>query len=84
MVHRNWRLPALQEALSGRTATLEAASTTAAEVESVLVALLEKNVLPTFDTVKSAVSPETPEVPDLAAPEVDLDAYDQLLQEVAS
>lgn len=56
-----------------------AASTLEAEVESALELLLESGQRPDAEAVKALVSPRVTEVPELAAPVVDLGVYDALL-----
>lgn len=56
-----------------------AASTMEVEVEVALELLLEAKVVPTLERVQGLLESQTPEVPDLAVPEVDLAAYDALL-----
>ena len=78
---------ALGEALAARTADVEyvrilhlAASTMETEVEQALARLLEAGTVPTAEQVRARVSPVRPEVPALAVGEVDLAAYDALLE----
>jgi len=80
---------ALTAALSPRDADIEylrvlyrAATTMESEVEAALQLLLDEAKLPTSDAVKAVISPAMPEVPDMPAFEVDLDCYNQLLDEV--
>lgn len=58
-----------------------AASTLESTVEAALVSLLEGGQLPLAERVSELVSPPEPEIPDLAVCEVDLEAYDALLDE---
>ena len=81
---------ALAERLSPWRADVEylrvlhlAARTLESQVESVLERLLAGGTLPTGDAVKAFVEPDRPEVPELAVPVVDLDAYDELLEQLA-
>ncbi len=63
------------------------ASTMESEVEVALQILREEQTLPTSDRVKALVVMAEPEVPEMAAPTVDLSEYDALLEgteEVAS
>jgi len=57
-----------------------AASTMESDVEAALELLLESKGVPTAICVKSLVSPEQPEVPLLAVPDVDLLVFDELLE----
>lgn len=83
---------ALAAALPARKADLEylrvlhlAASTMESHVEAALERLLAAGELRSVEQVKAQVSPDQVTVPELAAPEVDLRAYDGLLsEEVAS
>jgi hypothetical protein len=85
---------ALRQKLEERKADMEylrilhlAASTLEADVEASLEKLLAAGGLQCAEAVKATVAPVRCEVPHLAAPEVDLRAYDALLtdsQEVAS
>jgi hypothetical protein len=50
------------------------------EVQAVLERLLATNQLTSADQVKATVKPSRTEVPELAAPEVDLHSYDGLLE----
>jgi hypothetical protein len=62
-----------------------AATTMESEVEAALELLLKEQRLTDADQVKALVAPGKPEVPALAAPQVDLADYDSLLSaEVAS
>jgi hypothetical protein len=62
-----------------------AASTMQADVEVVLAALLAESGDITSDAVKTRMTPGTrPAVPEMAAPEIDLGAYDALLSEVGT
>lgn len=77
---------ALQEARAGRPGDIEylrvlhlAATTMEADVELALELLLEEGVVPMADQVKALVAPESPVVPEIAVPQVDLSAYDALL-----
>jgi hypothetical protein len=56
-----------------------AASTMETDVDAALSLLLEANVRPTAEQVKSLVTPEQPVIPKLDVPEVDLSMYDTLL-----
>lgn len=57
-----------------------AAETMESEVETALVLLRDDGIVPLADRVRELVlSCSDPEVPDLAEPEVDLEAYDDLL-----
>lgn len=60
-----------------------AASTMESEVEEALKRLLDEGAVPTSETVRALVAPVDTEVPDLAAPAVDLTAYDALMPELA-
>lgn len=78
---------ALGEALEARRADVEyvrilhlAASTMETEVEQALARLLEAGTVPMAEQVRARVSPVRPEVPALAVGEVDLAAYDALLE----
>jgi hypothetical protein len=84
---------AIQAALPGLKGDIEylrvlhlAASTIEADVEQALVALLAERAAVTADAAKARcqAGATTPVVPELAAPPVDLAAYDALLDEVAS
>jgi len=77
---------ALSAALSVRQADVEylrslklAAETMESSVEVALDTLLSHGELPLADRVKALVAPEALEIPELAAPQVDLDEYDELL-----
>ena len=59
-----------------------AARTMESEVEAVLLAFLEAEILPLCDDVKALVQRIVPEVPDLAVPIIDLAAYDELLEQL--
>jgi len=79
---------ALQEAQPGRGGDIEylcilhlAASTMESEVETALVLLLENGDVPLRDLVKELVVSESPAVPDVEVPQVDLGTYDALLHE---
>jgi len=79
---------ALREALVERQADIDyvrilhlAASTMECDVEAALTLLLDASDLPRADTVKALVRPDSPSVPDLDLPAVDLGAYDALLGE---
>jgi hypothetical protein len=64
-----------------------AASTMESAVEAALLAALDGGRVPTIEQVRAEVAPETPVVPELASPIVDLESYDNLLEsreEVAS
>jgi Mu transposase-like protein len=57
-----------------------AASTVEVEVENALALLLEQQLVPTFDAVRDLIRPAAPPpVPQLATPDLTLDAYDRLL-----
>lgn len=56
-----------------------AATTMESEVEKVLMHLLSIDALPTAREIQEKVAPEPIEIPDLAAPIIDLDSYDGLL-----
>jgi hypothetical protein len=56
-----------------------AAMTMEAEVDAVLSELLARGERPTFDRVKTAVTPQRPPYPEIALTPPDLDAYDALL-----
>ena len=77
---------ALREARESRKADVEyvrllhlAASTLEVQVEQALELLLEGEVVPTAEQVRSLVCPPRPEVPELSAGVVDLAEYDELL-----
>jgi len=57
-----------------------AASTIECDVETAVELLLDNGQQPLADIVKELVSPSTPEVPEMPAPEVKLDEYDRLLE----
>jgi hypothetical protein len=57
-----------------------AASTLESEVQAALERLLEQGCLPEPDRVQALVQPRSPDVPPLAAPEVNLAVYDELLR----
>jgi hypothetical protein len=57
-----------------------AASTMESDVETAVELLLDNGQQPLADAVKELVSPSTPKVPDMPAPEVKLDEYDGLLE----
>ncbi len=88
-----WAYDTLAAALPARRADIEylrilhlAASTMESEVESALDLIEEQGELPRADAVKDLVVTATPRaIPEMAAPEVDLRAYDALLsaEEVA-
>ena len=59
-----------------------AASTMEAEVEAALTLLLENGTVPKIERVKALVSPSVPDLPQIAAYQVDLGDYDALLTEV--
>jgi hypothetical protein len=63
-----------------------AASTVETDVEQALVALLAEHAAITADAAKArcGAGASAPAVPELAAPPVDLAAYDALLEEAAS
>jgi len=61
-----------------------AASTMESEVELALELLLDDDTVPTADRVKALVQPAVPEVPEMAAFEVDLGCYDELLCELGA
>jgi hypothetical protein len=82
---------ALSDALSARRADLEylrvlhlAASTMQCDVEAALQLLHDEHRLPLFETVRSIVDPDIPEVPLLIDFEVSLDEYDTHCGEVMS
>lgn len=56
-----------------------AAATMEADVEAALVGLLLAGAAVTADAVKAVVAPAKPTVPELPAPQVDLESYDELL-----
>jgi hypothetical protein len=60
-----------------------AACTLESEVQVALELLLENGVLPTIEAVRDLVGPLPPESPVLPVPNVDLGAYDQLLEGAA-
>jgi len=60
-----------------------AAATMQHEVETALELLLAEAKLPTFAAVRALVSDRTPEVPEMAPLEVDLEDYDALLPQAA-
>jgi hypothetical protein len=79
----------LHEERSERQADLEylrilhlAARTLEAEVETALELCLEEGVVPLADLVKPLVEEVTPDIPELAAFDVDIASYDDLLQDV--
>lgn len=59
-----------------------AASTMESDVDAALELVLGEGAVPYYDRVKALVEPKTPEVPAMAAPEVDLHSYDALLRAV--
>jgi hypothetical protein len=59
-----------------------AASTMETDVAQALEQLLEAGTVPTAEEVRTRVAPIHPEVPELAAGEVDLAEYDGLLAQV--
>jgi len=62
-----------------------AATTLEVDVEAALELLLSSRKLPLFDAVKELVAgARTPSIPSMAAPIVDLTAYDRLLEEVGT
>lgn len=76
----------LTESLSERAADVEylrilqlAAKTMESEVEEALSLLLDTDELVRADQVKDLVAPERPEVPEIAAPVVEFQSYDELL-----
>jgi transposase len=80
-------LEALDAAMPERKADLEylrilelAATTMESAVEQVLVEMLAAGALPSADIIKERVAPEQPDVPDMAAPVIDLESYDGLLE----
>jgi len=83
---------AIQAVAAGTKGDLEylrilhlAASTMQADVETALVRLLDEQVAPTSERVKTLVGDETRSaVPELTPPDVDLRVYDALLVEVAA
>jgi hypothetical protein len=77
---------ALSEAHSGWVADVDylrilhlAASTMEADVEAALELIAEQGQVPRIERVKALVAPDMPQVPEMAAYEVDLDDYDGLL-----
>jgi hypothetical protein len=60
-----------------------AAETMESKVEEVLEDLLAQGKLPLADCVKERIAPEEAQVPDMAAPDVDLAGYDSLLEDQA-
>jgi hypothetical protein len=57
-----------------------AASTSEAEVETAIALLLERQLVPSFDTVRDLLRPPAVQaVPQLSAPVLDLSTYDRLL-----
>ncbi|MEK7839071.1 MAG: IS21 family transposase [candidate division NC10 bacterium] len=80
---------ALRDAREVRKADVEyvrilhlAASTMETDVAQALERLLEAGTVPTAEQVRTRVAPIRPEVPELAAGEVDLAEYDGLLEQV--
>lgn len=80
---------ALRDAQEVRKADVEyvrilhlAASTMETDVAQALERLLEAGTVPTAEQVRTRVAPIRPEVPELAAGEVDLAEYDGLLEQV--
>ena len=62
-----------------------AASTMQTDVETALVRILDEQVAPTSDRIKTLVGGESRStVPELTAPDFDLRVYDALLVEVAA
>ena len=51
------------------------------QVAEALEALLAEGVVPLYEKVRSRVAPHKPEIPQMKEPEVDLHAYDGLLEE---
>jgi transposase len=81
---------ALCEEPQSRKADLEyvrilhlAASTMESEVEQALELLLEAGTRPSSEQVRALVVPARPEIPEVAAAEVDLEEYDELLAQRA-
>lgn len=60
-----------------------AASTMESDVEMGLSLLIEEGQVPTYDQVKSLVTPTAPHVPEIQPLTVDLSTYDQLLEQRA-
>ena len=58
-----------------------AASTLQADVERILLLLLEAKQVPRFETVRARMTPERPAVPNLTVTVPDLSIYDSLLKE---
>lgn len=56
-----------------------AASTMESDVETAISLMLAEKRVPDIETVKALVQPRQPLTPELAAPDVDLGAYDRLL-----
>ena len=56
-----------------------AARTMESEVAEALEILLDSDQVPRSEDVKDLVAPESPDVPELLAPVVDLKSYDELL-----
>ncbi len=80
----------LREGRAERVADLEylrilhlAASTMESEVETALELLLGEGEVPLYERVRSLLGQSKPEVPEVAAPEVDLAIYDGLLEQTA-
>jgi hypothetical protein len=80
----------LEHACSARKAEIEylrilhlAASTMEADVEAAIELLREQDLTPYFDYVKALVVSDSPEIPDVCEPEVELEEYDDLLTQAA-
>ena len=58
-----------------------AAATMESQVAEALEALLGEGLVPIYEKVRSRVAPHKPEIPEIQQPEVDLHAYDSLLEE---
>jgi hypothetical protein len=58
-----------------------AAATMESQVAEALEALLAEGVVPLYEKLRSRVAPHKPEIPEIQEPEVDLRAYDGLLEE---
>jgi hypothetical protein len=56
-----------------------AAKTMQLDVEHAIATLMGEGIVPTADKVKELVVPDTPTIPDLTIPSVDLNGYDALL-----
>jgi hypothetical protein len=82
---------ALDDAMSERKADLEylrilelAATTMESAVEQVLIGMLTAGAVPCADTVRKCVTTRPREIPELAAPIVELESYDEHLRELAT